>query len=232
LDLAISAKHSDPERAIGEARRAIELGPENSSAYQFLMNCLFESHGYNEAADLGHEWLVIAPYDAAAHSALGSALAANGDLVSAALHLGYVMMLRPEVEQAHAQLRQILLSLARQPDGLQRLREIAANAPDSPRMLDELAWLLATYPDSKSRDGTEAVRLAERACDLTERRIPALLDTLAAAYAETGDFPRAISVAEEALNRARSFGDNDAVKLTESILASLGHNLPYRQEPE
>ena len=60
-------------------------------------------------------------------------------------------------------------------------------------MLDELAWLLATYPDSKSRDGAEAVRLAERACDLTERRILALLDTLAAAYAETGDFPRAIS---------------------------------------
>jgi tetratricopeptide (TPR) repeat protein len=232
LDLAISTKRSDQERAIAEARRAIQLGPENFSAYQFLMNCLFESHRYNEAADLGREWLAVVPYDAAAHSALGSALVENGDLVSAAPQLGYVMMLRPEYEQAHADLRQILLSLAREPDGLQRLREIAANAPDSPRMLDELAWLLATYPDSKSRDGTEAVRLAERACDLTERRIPALLDTLAAAYAETGDFPRAIRVAEEALNRARGSGDNDAVKLTESILASLRYNLPYRPEPE
>ena len=232
LDLAISAKRSDQERAIAEARRAIQLGPENFSAYQFLMNCLFESHRYNEAADLGREWLAVAPYDAAAHSALGSALAENGDLVSAAPQLGYVMMLRPEVERAHAQLRQILISLAKEPDGLPRLREITANAPDSPRMLDELAWLLATYPDSKSRDGTEAVRLAKRACDLTERRIPALLDTLAAAYAETGDFPRAISVAEEALNRARGSGDNDAVKLTESIIASLRYSLPYRQEPE
>jgi tetratricopeptide (TPR) repeat protein len=232
LDLAISVKRSDQERAIAEARRAIQLGPENFPAYQFLMNCLFESHRYNEAADLGREWLAVAPYDAAAHSALGSALAENGDLVSAAPQLGYVMMLRPEVERAHAQLRQILISLAKEPDGLPRLREIAANAPDSPRMLDELAWLLATYPDSKSRDGTEAVRLAERACDLTKRRIPALLDTLAAACAETGDFPRAISVAEEALNRARGSGDNDAVKLTESILASLRYSLPYRQEPE
>jgi Flp pilus assembly protein TadD len=152
--------------------------------------------------------------------------------VSAAQHLGYAMMLRPEVEQVHAQLRRVLLLLARAPDGLQRLREIAGNAPDSPRMLDELAWLLATYPDSKSRDGTEAVRLAERACALTERRIPALLDTLAAAYAEGGDFPRAINVAEEALNGARSSGDNDAVKLSETILTSLRENLPYRQEPE
>jgi tetratricopeptide (TPR) repeat protein len=232
LDLAISAKRSDPERAITEARRAIELGSQNSSAYQFLMNCLFESHRYDEAADLGREWLTVTPYDSAAHSALGSALTENGDLVSATQHLGYVMMLRPDLEQAHAQLRQILLSLAKEQDGLQRFREIAANAPDSPRMLDEVAWLLATYPDSRSRDGAEAVRLAEHACDLSQRKIPALLDTLAAAYAEAGDFPRAMSVAEEALNRARSSGDNDAVKLSESILASLRENFPYRQEPE
>jgi tetratricopeptide (TPR) repeat protein len=220
------------ERAIAEARRAIELGRENSSAYQFLMNCLFESHRYNEAIELGREWLAVSPYDVAAHSALGVAMVENGDLAWAAQHLGYVMMLRPEVEQAHAQLRQILLSLAREPDGPQRLRDIAANAPDSPRMLDELAWLFGTYPDSKSRDGTEAVRLAERACLLTERRIPALLDTLAAAYAEAGDFPRAISAAEEALERARSSGDSDAIKLSEKILASLRENLPYRAEPE
>jgi tetratricopeptide (TPR) repeat protein len=232
LDLAISAKRSDLDRAIAEAHHAIELGPENSSAYQFLMNCLFESRRYNEAAGLGREWLAVTPYDAAAHSALGLALAEDGDLATAAQHLGYVMMLRPEVEQAHAQLRQILLSLASEQDGLQRLRDIAANAPDSPRMLDEIAWLLATYPDSKSRDGTEAVRVAEHACDLTERKIPALLDTLAAAYAEAGDFPRAIAAAEEALNRARSSGDNDAVKLSENILASLRENVPYREEPK
>jgi tetratricopeptide (TPR) repeat protein len=232
LELAISARPSDPERAIAEARRAVNLGPEDSSAYQFLMNCLFESHRYKEAADLGREWLTVTPYDAAAHSASGSALAATGDLVSAAQHLGYVMMLRPDAEQAHAQLRQILLFVAKEPDGLQRLREIAANAPDSPRMLDEVAWLLATYPDSRSRDGTEAVRLAEHASELTGRKIPALLDTLAAAYAEAGNFPQAINVGEEALNRAHSSGDNDAVKLSESILASLRENLPYRQEPE
>jgi tetratricopeptide (TPR) repeat protein len=232
LDLAIATKRSNPERANAEARRAIELGPENSSAYQFLISCLLEEHGYTEAADLGREWLTVSPYDVAAHSALGAAVAGRGDLPSAARHFGYVMMLRPEAEQAHAQLRQILLSLAREPDGLQRLRDVAANAPDSPRMLDELAWLLATYPDSRSRDGAEAVRLAEHACNLTNHKIPALLDTLAAAYAEAGDFPRAISAAEEALNRARSSGDNDAVKLSESILGSLRENLPYRQEPE
>jgi tetratricopeptide (TPR) repeat protein len=232
LDLAISVRRSEQARAITEARYAIELGPENSSAYQVLMNCLLESRRYNEAAEFGREWLAVSPYDAASHSALESALAGKGDLVSAAQHLGYVMTLRPDLEQAHAKLLQVLLSLAKEPDGLRRLREIATNAPDSPRMLDEVAWLLATYPDSRSRDGAEAVRLAEHACDLTVRKIPALLDTLAAAYAEAGDFPRAISAAEEALDRARSSGDTDAAKLSESILGSLRENLPYRQEPE
>ena len=232
LDLAISVKRSDQERAISEARQAIQLGPENSLAYQFLMNCLFESHLDSEAADLGREWLAVTPYDAAAHSELASALAQHGDLVSAARHVGYLMLLRPDVEEAHAKLRQMLLLLAKESDGLQRLRDVAANAPDSPRMLDELAWLLATNPDSQVRDGAEAVRLAEHACDLTERKIPALLDTLAAAYAEAGDFPRAIVAAEEALNRARSSGDNDAVKLSEGILASLRENVPYREEPQ
>jgi tetratricopeptide (TPR) repeat protein len=215
-----------------EARRAIELGPENSSAYQFLTNCLLELHRHNEVTDLGREWLAVSPYDATAHAVLGTAMGENGDLTEAAWHFGYVMMLRPEAEQAHARLRQVLLSLAREPDGLQRLREIAANAPDSPRMLNELAWLLATYPDAKSRDGAEAVQLAERACALTDRRIPALLDTLGAAYAKSGDFSRAISTIEEALNGAHASGDSDAIKLSERILASLRENLAYREEPQ
>jgi hypothetical protein len=143
-----------------------------------------------------------------------------------------VLILRPNAEEALAQLHQIVVSFAKPPDGLQRLREIAANAPDSPRMLDEVAWLLATHPDWQWRDGAEAVRLAERACRLTDRRVPALLATLAAAYAETGDFARGILVGEEALKVAQSIGDNDSVKLAESILASLRENFPYRQRPE
>jgi tetratricopeptide (TPR) repeat protein len=232
LNLAISAKRADIERAMAEARRAIELGPENFSAYQLLMNCFLESARFNEAAELGPEWLTVSPFDVAAHSALAVAMVRTGDLATAARHLGYVMMLRSDAEHAHAQLHQIVLSLAKAPDGLQRLRDIAANAADSPRMLDELAWLLATYPDSNTRDGAEAVRLAARACELTDRRVPAFLATLAAAYAEAGDFPRAVATGEEALSQARSLGDTDGLKLSENILASVRANVPYRYEPD
>ena len=108
------------------------------------MKCLLESGRYNEAAAFGPEWLAVSPFDAAAHSSVAVAMAHTGDLVTAARQLGYVMMLRPNAEEALDQLHKIVLSLAKAPDGLQRLRDIATNAPDSPRMLDELAWLLAT----------------------------------------------------------------------------------------
>ena len=232
LNLAITAKRTDMERAITESRRAIELGPENSSAYQLLMKCLLESGRYNEAAAFGPQWLVISPFDVTTHSSVAVAMARTGDLPAAARQLGYVMMLQPNAEEALAQLHQIVLSMAKAPDGLQRVRDIAANAPDSPRMLDELAWLLATYPDSNARDGAEAVRLAERACALTDRRVPALLATLSAAYAEAGNFPRAVATGEEALSEARSLSDTDGIKLSENILASVRADLPYRHEPE
>jgi len=220
------------ERAIAEARRAIELGPENFSAYQLLMKCLLDSGRYNEAATFGPEWLTVSPFDVVAHSSVAAAMAQTGDLTTAARQFGYVMILRPNAEEALDQLHKIVLSLAKAPEGSQRFREIVANAPDSPRMLDEVAWFLATYPDSNWRDGAEAVRLAERACELTDRRIAALLATLAAAYAETGDFSRAIATGEEALSLARSMGDTDDIKLSENILASVRANVPYRQEPE
>ena len=232
LNLAIAAKRTNMERAIAEARRAIELGPENFSAYQLLMKCLLESGRYNEAVAFGPEWLTISPFDVAAHSSVAMATAQTGDMATAARQLGYVMMLRSNAEEALAQLHQIVLSLAKAPDGLQRLRDIAANAPDSPRMLDELAWLLATYPDPNSRDGAEAVHLAARACALTDRRAPALLATLAAAYAEAGDFPRAVAVGEEALSVARSVSDTDSIKLSENVLASVRANVPYRHQPD
>jgi tetratricopeptide (TPR) repeat protein len=196
------------------------------------MNCLLESRRYDEVVQLGRKWLAVSPYELAPHSALASALFETGDRASAAQHLGYVMMLRPDVEETAAQLVGLLSSIIKDPDGSQQLLNIAANAPDSPRLLDELAWLLATHPDSKFRDGARAIALAGRACALTEGRAPIMLDTLAAAYAEAGDFPRAIITGEEALKRAHSAGDTDVAKLSENILASLNAQVPYRQKPE
>jgi hypothetical protein len=65
--------------------------------------------------------------------------------------------------------------------------------------LNEFAWLLATGPDPNLRDGSNAVIFAEKAVAVTSRKEPNCLDTLAAAYAEVGQFTNAVRVQQEAI---------------------------------
>jgi TPR repeat protein len=81
-----------------------------------------------------------------------------------------------------------------------RLLERAANAGDVDAM-NNLAWCYATNRWSGWRNGPEAVRLAEEACALTAYENPNLLDTLAAAYAEQGQYERAVAIERCAVDR-------------------------------
>ena len=74
--------------------------------------------------------------------------------------------------------------------------------PDDVALLNDIAWTLATNPNASIRNGREAVELAERAVRLSGGQQPAILDTLAAAYAEAGRFPDAVQTAEKALELA------------------------------
>ena len=61
------------------------------------------------------------------------------------------------------------------------------------------AWILATCPDPKIRNGEQAVVAATRACELTHWKVAHALTTLAAAYSETGNFAAAVEWQEKAL---------------------------------
>jgi Tfp pilus assembly protein PilF len=76
--------------------------------------------------------------------------------------------------------------------------------PDSPDVLNNLAWLLATCPEAHVRDGLQAVKYASRACELTHYGMPPLVSTLAAAYAEAGRFDDAVEIAQRALKLAEA----------------------------
>lgn len=82
-------------------------------------------------------------------------------------------------------------------------RDLAEHKGNS-RFLNQLAWLLATCPDSTVRDGQSALGYAEKAVALTSRTNLAVLDTLAAAYAEAGQFTNAINVQKEAIALLKS----------------------------
>jgi tetratricopeptide (TPR) repeat protein len=73
-------------------------------------------------------------------------------------------------------------------------------APDFARAHNERAWILATCTDAAHRNGKQALSSAERACDLTQWKLGVYLDTLAAAYAELGEFKTAVCWQEKAIS--------------------------------
>jgi tetratricopeptide (TPR) repeat protein len=70
------------------------------------------------------------------------------------------------------------------------------------KSLSPMAWIFATYPDKSFRDGSKAKEYALKACELTEWRAFVPVETLAAAYAETGNFGEAVKWQENALKLA------------------------------
>ncbi len=103
-------------------------------------------------------------------------------------------------------------------EAFRHLRLACRIAPNSFRSLEKLAWVLATSPDARWRNGVEAVQLAERACGLTNYRWPEAVGTLAVSYAEAGRFPDAIRVAQQAQSLARARGQTQLVELHEEWL--------------
>ncbi|MEX2306854.1 MAG: tetratricopeptide repeat protein [Pirellulales bacterium] len=112
-------------------------------------------------------------------------------------------------------------------------RALALNEEDE-GLLNNFAWVLATSPDDKLRDGERALKLATKAAELTGHETPHILSTLAAAYAETGDFEnakkwsqKAVELSQQAVESAE--GDDDRSKL-QADLEQLQKELANYQE--
>lgn len=227
----VLVRQGQMELAIGEARRALELGPEDSGTYNLLLICLSKLGRNDEVIDVARNGLAAYPLDAVLHHTLGVSLMQKEDVITAARHFVYALLLRANFGEARSSLRLALHFVGRASDGLTVLQELESVASDAPVILDEIAWFFATQPDATLRNGREAVRLAEHASALTNRMDPKILATLAASYAETARIPEAMMIAEEARLRASSRGDANIVGLSEKLLGAFKEGHAYREEP-
>jgi tetratricopeptide (TPR) repeat protein len=110
------------------------------------------------------------------------------------------------------------------------LEKALALKPDDTGALNNLAWLLATSPDDELRNGGRAVELAKKACELTDWKQPHIISTLAAGFAETGDFATARKHSKQAVDAAAE--DDTVRKQLQSELASYEDQKAWRERQE
>jgi Flp pilus assembly protein TadD len=108
-------------------------------------------------------------------------------------------------------------------------RRVLEMKPDWRMAANTLAWVLATDMDKDVRNGDAAVNWAQAAVQGKHRNDPQFLDTLAAAYAETGQFDRAVRIIQQALSVAEDSGDKGLRESIEERLRLYQSGKPFRE---
>jgi Flp pilus assembly protein TadD len=140
--------------------------------------------------------LDITPAYAPALSHMSQLLLGEGDFQGAATLLQRLLDRHPDDSLTHSDLAMALAHLGKADEAIPHYREAIRLEPARPEPMNNLAWLLATSPRREVRDGGQAVSLAERSCEIAGRTNLWFLSTLAAAYAEAGQFTNAVSTQE------------------------------------
>lgn len=162
----------------------------------------------DEAISLLQTAVDLRPDNSPAHENLAKALLQKGDVAAALLHYQTLLQLQPDNVETHNIVGTVLIQQGRIREGVEEWQKVLAIQPDNGNAMSNLAWVYATSPDDSVRDGTKAVQLAGEALRISGARIPIIFRTLAAAYAESGQFSEAIQTAQRGIELANSQGNS------------------------
>ncbi len=205
LGVALATKGRFDE-AIENYRKAIRINPNSSGALNNLGAALTAKGRLDEAIENYRKAIQINPTYYEALDNLGTALATQGRFDEAIGNYRQAIQVNPNRPETFLHLGMTLGQLGRNREAVAQYREALRLNPNLAGALNNLAWVLAASSDDGLRNGAEAVRLAERACELTHYGQPLFIGTLAAAYAESGRFPEAVATAEKAEQLATAAG--------------------------
>jgi tetratricopeptide (TPR) repeat protein len=217
--------------AIAHYREVLRLTPDSPEAHYNLANALIKATRTSEAIEQFQETLRLKPDYADAHNNLGLALAGIGKTDEAVAHYRQAVRWKPGFAAAYFNLATILAAIGRTKEAIEHYHQFLQLMPDSVNALNNLAWLLATREPAEGGDPDRAVRLAQRARELSGQENAQCLDTLAAAYAAASRFEDAVLTAERAVQLAASAGETTLMKNIQRRLELYRSGRAYREIP-
>jgi tetratricopeptide (TPR) repeat protein len=186
-----------------------------------------ETEDYDVAITYFSEVIRLKPAYATAHGGRGVAYASKGDYDQALADFTEAIRLAPAVAALYNNRGAVHASRGDYDKAIADYEKAISIDPKYVSAYRDLAWLQATCPDARYRNGKQAVENARKACDLSDWRDWSDLAILAAAYAESGNFDEAIKWQNEAIELA----PQSKRAACRSRLELYKSGKPYRKKP-
>jgi tetratricopeptide (TPR) repeat protein len=231
LGIALLSK-GQVDEAIAHCRNAVRIAPNDPDAQVALGNALLQKERIDDAIVHYQKALSMRPDYFLAHHSLSRAFLEKGEIDAAISHCRAALLIQPENADAHTNLAVALDEKGQTAEAVQNYEKALEISPQSVSALTNLAWLLATCSNASFRNGTKAIELAGQADQLSGGTNTLVLRTLAAAYAESGQFGKAIEIARTAMQLASTKGDNSLAGALQQEIALYEVALPYRETPK
>lgn len=231
LGNALLAK-GEVEEALRHCQRAVAIQPNDPEAQLALANALLYNRQIDEAIIHYQKAMALRPYYFGAHYNLSRALLEKGEIDAAISYSRVAVSIQPDNADANISLAVALTENGLIADAIGYYDKALRLSPESIPAQNNLAWLLATSVNSAIRNGTKALELASEANRLSGEKNPLVLRTLAAAYAELGQFQNALQAAQTAHRIASEQGAFGLAQQLKKEIVVYESDSPYREQPK
>ncbi len=226
--LYVNTKQFD--KALADVDRVLELEPNHGEAMRFRAVLLARAGKMDEVVAELKKILKDSPHDVPVQMQLAMFYIMK-DQPQKAIDV-YTNVLAKNPKNAGALMGRAgsYLSLGNHAKSIADYEQALQLGTENSTMLNNFAWVLATSPEDKLRDGKRAVELATKACELTDYKQAHILSTLAAAYAESGNYEEALKWSKKAVELSKTGADKEIQENLAKELKSYEKGEPWREK--
>jgi len=225
----ILAERNKMDDAITHFQASIRYKPNNAQAHCNLGKAWAQQGRLTQAEAELRTAVTLKPKEPEFHRSLAYSLGAQGKRDAALAQLRQAADLDPNV-RGRLELASMLHQSGKDREAVPEYGRVLEAEPLSVEALNNLAWILATSGDDSVRNGVEAVRFAEKACQQTQNNDATTLGTLAAAYAEAGRFAEAVTPAEKAARLAAAAGNSRIAAVNAQLMQLYRAGKAYHEK--